>query len=153
MRQSMNSFIRYGYLSAIVIGSFLFFIAQPSLANDCVQKRKTPQAPANIYEQTNPLEATPENISAGEQLYNKGAKPLACAKCHGTNGDGKGEMSAGMTPNPRNFACKAMMQDIPDGQLFWVIKNGSKGTGMMGFKTLNDNQIWQLVSYIRQFAN
>ena len=148
----MNSLIRYVYLSAIVIGSFLFFTTQPVMAEDCVQQRKTPHAPATIYKQTNTLEATSENLSAGEQLYNKNAKPLACAKCHGAKGEGKGEMSAGMNPPPRNFACKAMMQDIPDGQLFWVIKNGSKGTGMMGFKSLKDNQIWQLVSYIRQFS-
>jgi mono/diheme cytochrome c family protein len=149
----VNSFIRYICLSTIVTSSFLFLIAQPALAGDCVQQRKTPQAPAKIYKQTNPLEAAAEILSAGEQLYNKGAKPLACAKCHGAKGEGNGKMAVGMKPNPRNFACKAMMQDIPDGQLFWVIKNGSKGTGMMGFKTLNDNQVWQLVSYIRQFSN
>ena len=149
----MNLFIRHSCLSAFVAGSLLFFIAQPALADNCVQQRKTPQAPAKIYKQSNPLEATSENLSAGEQLYNKKAKPLACAKCHGAKGEGKGEMAAGMNPPPRDFACKAMMQDIPDGQLFWVIKNGSKGTGMMGFKSLSDNQIWQLVSYIRQFSN
>ena len=132
----------------IVIGSFLFFIAQPALAHNCIQQRKTPQAPANIAKQTNPLKATPENLSAGEQLYKKKARPLACAQCHGAKGEGNGKMAAGMKPKPRNFACKTMMQDIPDGQLFWVIKNGSKETGMMGFKALSDNQIWQLVSYI-----
>jgi len=45
------------------------------------------------------------------------------------------------------------MNKIPDGQLYWVIKNGSKGTGMMGFKALSEDQIWQVVSYIRQFSN
>ncbi len=149
----MNSFNRYSCLSVIIIGCLLFFIARPALADDCIQQRKTPQAPANIYKQSNPLEATPENLSTGAQLYKKGAKPLACAQCHGANGEGNGKMAAGMNPNPRNFACRAMMQDIPDGQLFWVIKNGSKGTGMMGFKSLSDNQIWQLVSYIKQFSN
>jgi hypothetical protein len=60
-------------------------------------------------------------------------------------------MAKGMKPNPRNFSCQAMMTGILDGQLFWVIKNGLKGTGMMGFKTLKDDQIWQVVTYIRQF--
>jgi mono/diheme cytochrome c family protein len=62
-------------------------------------------------------------------------------------------MAKGMKPSPRDFSCQAMMNKISDGQLFWVIKNGSKGTGMMGFKSLNDDQIWQVVSYIRQFSN
>ena len=85
----MNSFVRYIYTSAIVMGSFLFFIAQPALADDCAQQRKTPQAPANISKQTNPLEATAENISAGEKLYQKKAKPLACAQCHGAKARAK----------------------------------------------------------------
>ena len=136
-------------LSALLI-SFLF--TSNTFADDCVQKRKTPQAPSNILKQTNPLETTAENISAGEMLYKKGAKPLACAQCHGRRGKGDGKMARGMTPKPRDFSCQAMMKDIPDGQLFWIIKNGSKGTGMMGFNMLKDDQIWQLVSYIRKLA-
>ena len=139
------------FLSAVTALSFVF--VHPALAEDCQQKRKTPQAPHKTYKQTNPLKATPENISAGEKIYKKGAKPLACIQCHGVNGKGDGKMAKGMKPSPRDFSCQAMMNKIPDGQLFWVIKNGSKGTGMMGFKTLNDDQIWQGVSYIRQFSN
>ncbi len=127
-------------------------LASNTFADDCVQKRKTPQAPSNILKQTNPLEATPENIAVSEALYKKGAKPLACAQCHGRRGKGDGTMARGMNPKPRDFSCQTMMKDIPDGQLFWIIKNGSKGTAMMGFKSLKDNQIWQLVSYIRKLA-
>jgi mono/diheme cytochrome c family protein len=149
----MNSIGRYIGLLTIVMISFLFITEYSALADDCIQKRMTPKAPSSIYKQINPLEATPDNISAGKMLYQKGAKPLACFQCHGINGDGKGMMARGMKPEPRDFSCKAMMNSIPDGQLFWVIKNGSKGTGMMGFKSLDDNQIWQVVNYIRQFSN
>jgi len=72
------------YLSSVILTSFLFI--SNAFADDCVQKRKTPQAPNNILKQTNPLEITPENISAGEMLYKKGAKPLACSQCHGRRG-------------------------------------------------------------------
>ena len=134
---------------------FLFSFGHPALAlaGDCSQKRNTPPAPDNIIKQSNPLKATAENISAGEKLYKTGAKPLACVQCHGDQGKGDGKMAMGMEPKPRDFSCQAMMKGIPDGQLFWVIKNGSKGTGMMGFNTLKDDQIWQIVSYIRQFSN
>jgi mono/diheme cytochrome c family protein len=80
-------------------------------------------------------------------------KPLACVECHGENGDGLGKIAKGMTPRPRNFACQEMIKDTPDGQLFWIIQYGSKGTGMMGFKTLKDEQIWQLVLYLRKFSS
>jgi mono/diheme cytochrome c family protein len=138
------------YLLSALLTSFLFI--SNVFADDCVQKRKTPQAPSNILKLTNPLETTPENMASGEMLYKKGAKPLACVQCHGRRGKGDGTMARGMNPKPRDFSCQGMMKDIPDGQLFWIIKNGSKGTGMMGFKMLNDDQIWQLVSYIRKLT-
>lgn len=142
------------YIAPVVIIYFLisFGISSQAFADDCGQKRKTLKAPGKLYKQANPLKATSENISAGEKIYLKAAKPLACVQCHGVEGKGDGKIAKGMKPNPRNFSCQAMMKGIPDGQLFWVIKNGSKGTGMMGFKTLKDDQIWQVVTYIRQFS-
>ena len=42
------------------------------------------------------------------------------------------------------------MQDVTPGQMFWVIKNGSPGTGMVAHnKTLDDKEIWDVVKYIR----
>ncbi|MBC8285002.1 MAG: c-type cytochrome [Nitrospinae bacterium] len=144
---------RFVCFSSGFIVSLLFLIgSNVALAEDCIQKRTTPQAPDNIYKLVNPLGTNPENVSAGEKLYQKEAKPLACVQCHGVKGKGDGVMAKGMTPKPRDFFCSAMMKDIPDGQLFWVVKNGSKGTGMMPFGTLNDNQIWQVVSYIRRLS-
>jgi hypothetical protein len=61
-------------------------------------------------------------------------------------------MGAALDPRPRNFTCGQTMQDISDGQLFWVIKKGSIGTGMMAFSGMPDNQIWQLIHYIRTLA-
>jgi mono/diheme cytochrome c family protein len=72
--------------------------------------------------------------------------------CHGEQGDGKGIMGAALAPPPRNFTCGSMMKDIPDGQLFWIIKNGSPGTGMMPFSGLADEQVWQLIHYVRSLA-
>jgi mono/diheme cytochrome c family protein len=41
------------------------------------------------------------------------------------------------------------MKDVSPGQMFWIIKNGSKGTGMVAHgKTLKDKQIWDVVKYI-----
>lgn len=58
-------------------------------------------------------------------------------------------MGAALNPHPRNFTCGETMNDISDGQLYWIIKNGSPGTGMMAFAGMPDNQIWQLIQYIR----
>jgi len=44
------------------------------------------------------------------------------------------------------------MKSLPDGQLFWVIQNGSPGSVMPAFDNLDDDQIWQLILYIRNFS-
>ena len=118
----------------------------------CVQPRKTVKAPDNFLVMTNPLAASAEVVQAGKTLFQKSAKPAACAMCHGEKGDGKGVMGAALVPPPRNFTCNAMMKDIPDGQLFWIIKKGSPGTGMMSFAGLSDDKVWQLIHYIRSLA-
>lgn len=118
----------------------------------CPQPRKTKRAPGNFRKQKNPLPANVANVKAGEILFQQTAQPLACMNCHGAKGDGDGPMGAALNPPPRNFTCGEIMQDISDGQMFWIIKNGSKGTGMMAFSTMPDNQIWQLIHYIRTLA-
>jgi mono/diheme cytochrome c family protein len=118
----------------------------------CVQPRKTVKAPDEFLSKTNPLPASAGTIQAGKTLYLKTAQPVACALCHGEQGDGKGIMGAALVPPPRNFTCGSMMKDIPDGQLFWIIKNGSPETGMMSFVGLPDGQVWQVIQYIRSLA-
>ena len=118
----------------------------------CPQPRKTKRAPGKFRNMQNPLPQNTTNVKAGETLFQQTAKPLACMNCHGTQGDGQGPMGAALDPPPRNFTCGETMKDISDGQLFWVIKNGSIGTGMMAFSGMPDNQIWQLIQYIRTLA-
>jgi len=119
---------------------------------DCPQKRSTKAVSFKYKNKKNPLKPTPANLKAGEALYQKKAKPMACKLCHGKHGDGKGPGGAGISPAPRNFTCSATMKDISDGQLFGIIKGGSPGTAMLGFKSLKDEQVWQLIYYIRSFS-
>ncbi len=118
----------------------------------CPQARKTAQAPAEFLNHVNPLPASPNAVEAGKKLFLESAKPLACAQCHGNGGDGQGVIGAALVPPPRNFTCGKMMKNIPDGQLFWIIKNGSPGTGMMSFAGLPDDEVWELIHYIRTLA-
>lgn len=122
----------------------------PSTAQ-CPQERNTATAPLSFSELINPLEQNPGNIEQGRLLYQQSVEP-SCVLCHGRAGDGLGQMGAALVPPPRNFTCAETMDSVSDGQLFWIIKNGSEGTGMPGFGHLPDDSIWKLVNYIRQFS-
>ncbi len=119
--------------------------------SDCVQPRKTAMAPENFLARTNPFPSSAEAITAGKELFLK-VQPVACVMCHGELGDGKGVMGTAFVPPPRNFTCDVMMRNLQDGQLFWIIKHGSPGTGMMAFPWLHDEEVWQLIHYIRSLA-
>jgi mono/diheme cytochrome c family protein len=118
----------------------------------CPQERKTARAPDKIYHLENPLKPTTHNLVAGETLFKIDAKPTVCRVCHGFSGNGMGILFQQLSPKPRNFTCYFTMTNIPDGQLFWIIKNGSEGTRMPSFGYLSDAEVWQLVLYIRKFA-
>jgi mono/diheme cytochrome c family protein len=118
----------------------------------CPQPRNTKTAPAEFLNLKNPLPASASTLKAGKTLFLETAKPLACMNCHGPKGEGAGALGMGLVPPPRNFTCGKTMHDIPDGQLFWIIKNGSPGTGMMAFSGLSDDEIWQLIHHVRSLA-
>ncbi len=142
------------YLKATFKGGTEAAAATPAgaLSGVCPQPRNTQQAPSEFLAKANPLPASAEHTQAGKKLFMETAKPLACVNCHGQKGDGAGPIGAALVPPPRNFTCAATMNDIPDGQLFWIVNNGSTGTGMMPFPELSDREVWQLIHYLRSLA-
>lgn len=121
-------------------------------AGECPQPRFTGKAPPEYLSRTSSVPDTPETLAAGELLYNGKSKSLPCAMCHGVRGDGKGPLARQYEPPPRNFACRETVNGIPDGQLFWIIRYGSPGTAMPPSGNLSDEQVWQLVNYLRKLA-
>ena len=120
-------------------------------AAECPQPRLIGKAPEAIYERANPLAANRKNLKAGRNIYLDLSVP-ACAVCHGEKGAGDGPLAGQFDPRPRNFACAKTIEGIPDGQLFWIIKNGSPGSAMPPFGYLTDDEIWQLVLYLRSLS-
>ena len=118
----------------------------------CPQMRHTALAPDGFLKLDNPLMPNSKNFIAGKSFFHTDAQPTACKICHGLTGNGMGMMAPGLTPPPRNFTCTETMKEILDGQMFWVIKNGSPGTGMPGYKSLKDEHIWQIILYLRTLA-
>jgi mono/diheme cytochrome c family protein len=135
-------------MTLTLLAAFTLFAVNSAQAGaECPQPRKTKAAPSNIAGKDETDKADAAN---GKMLYEKTAKPMACKNCHGDKGDGAGKLGAALKPTPRNFACAETMKDISAGQMFYVIKHGSAGTGMAPHgKTLKDNEIWDVVKYIR----
>ena len=135
---------------ALILGVmivFSLFAVSSAFAGKCPQPRKTKSAPAGTARTDKTAKA---NAANGEKIYMKKAKPMACQMCHGKKGDGGGKLGKALKPRPRNFTCAATMKKVSAGQMFYIIKNGSKGTGMVPHKkTLKDKEIWDVVKYIR----
>jgi mono/diheme cytochrome c family protein len=127
-------------------------VAEPDPRN-CPQPRFTGKAPDEFYNLKSAVAPGEADARLGEKLYFDGATDrFSCATCHGSKGDGRGEMAKQYDPRPRNFACAQTINGVPDGQLFWIIRFGSPGTGMPPHKHFTDDQIWQLVAYVRGLA-
>ena len=118
----------------------------------CPEKRVIKNAPIEYLEKINPLRKEPRNLKKGKVLYRIKAK-RACKFCHGMEGLGDGSMADLQPMPPRNFTCKKYMNNIKDGDLFWVIKEGINDSGMPSYKHLSDKKIWQLIHYIRTFSS
>jgi len=120
-------------------------------ASACPQSRATLPAPEAFYTRRSPLAAAAYDRERARRIFetNDGA---GCIACHGRRGDGRGPLADRLAPAPRNFTCRATMDAIPDGQLFWVIRNGSPATGMLSHPELSDEETWQVVRYIRELG-
>ena len=72
-----------------------------------------------------------------------------CSSCHGLDGRSPTEMGARMYPRAADLG-SAQVQDYTDEEIFWVIRNGLRLTGMPGLgETQSDPSIWAIVDFIR----
>jgi len=106
-----------------------------------------PAVPAEYAGKTNPLGS--EAVAAGQALYEE-----RCSACHGPTGLGDGPAAAALDPKPPIL--KDVVGIAGDDFLFWRI---SEGGAMAPFNSampaqkgiLTEEQIWQLVTYIKTF--
>jgi mono/diheme cytochrome c family protein len=72
-----------------------------------------------------------------------------CVVCHGAPGVAKGEIAEGLNPQAPQLS-RYVAGHRTDAQLFWVIRNGIRFTGMPGFQSSHtDEQIWQIVKFVK----
>jgi len=139
-------------LCALACGVFYHYITSGGLT-----ARQKPSAFESLVAQTlvdfsipktvkalkNPLSDSTDP-SIGRDLYQRN-----CEVCHGYDGNGKTAAGAGLYPPPLSLGRHALeTRKRTDGELFYLIQNGIRNTAMPGWQ-LPEQQIWQLVAYVR----
>jgi mono/diheme cytochrome c family protein len=107
-------------------------------ALDRAVARRAPKAP-------NPLKPGPEVFRAGLAHYK-----AMCVTCHGAPGVDPSEAGGGLNP-PAPDLTLGRVQKRSDGELFWLVQNGVRMTGMPAFgPTHKDEEIWKIVAFLRR---
>lgn len=87
---------------------------------------------------------SPETLRAGLVHYHE-----MCVTCHGAPGIRVSEIGQGLSPYPPELSSEAGEEE--PGELFWVVKNGIKMTGMPAFgATHGDEEIWAIVAFLQR---
>jgi mono/diheme cytochrome c family protein len=94
---------------------------------------------------TNPVPASEENLRDARLHFAD-----HCAICHGNDGSCDTMMGSGLYPKPPDLR-HAETQNLSDGELFWIIENGVRFTGMPAFSSPHSSpeDSWKLVHFIR----
>ncbi len=95
---------------------------------------------------TNPVERSAEVIAGGRAHFAD-----HCASCHANDGSGNTTMGRGLYPRVPDMRL-ARTQDLSDGELFYIIENGVRLTGMPAWGTgvpSSESASWHLVHFIR----
>ena len=114
-----------------------------------------PRVPSDQSEEAktwvNPFPSTQENIEKGKVLFHGKA---FCVTCHGRDGRGYIDVPGLVGKLPRNFTDKAWQAVRKDGELLWILKNGSEGTAMASFipLVLTEEEAWHVILYVRSFG-
>ena len=71
-----------------------------------------------------------------------------CVLCHGERGDGHGRRAAGFTKAPADFTDPAWRARATPRRVFFVIREGLRGTPMPSWGFLTEDETWDLTAYV-----
>ena len=146
-------------LAVVLVVAALAILAAASLLHNGLSSRATPTSfeamlarnarhmaiPADARKQQNPAPASQDNLRDARLHFAD-----HCAICHGNEGTGDTLIGKGLYPKPPDLRA-AETQKLSDGELFWIIENGVRFTGMPAFGGNHGSQedSWKLVRFIR----
>jgi mono/diheme cytochrome c family protein len=108
------------------------------------RRARTLAIPRSARDMRNPVPLTPQVLAEGREHFAD-----HCAICHGNDGSGDTEVGRGLYPRAPDMRQPAT-QSLPDGELFYIIENGVRLTGMPGWASHEGtDENWHLVHFIR----
>jgi mono/diheme cytochrome c family protein len=102
--------------------------------------------PRDVRLKANPVPKSAEAVTDGLNHFAD-----HCASCHSNDGSGQTEMGQGLFPKVPDMR-QASTQQLTDGELFYIIENGVRFTGMPAWSTATpegEQASWHLVHFIR----
>ena len=105
--------------------------------------------PSSARNLSNSMQSSPELLVEARRHFAD-----HCASCHGNDGSGMTEMGQKLNPRVPDMRA-AETQNLSDGELYYIIENGVRFTGMPAWGTggTNDHDTWHLVLFIRHLPN
>jgi mono/diheme cytochrome c family protein len=145
--------VALGLLAAAAVGLLhdgLSAKAQPSALETAIARTaRKMAAPSAAHNQKNPITDSPE-VQREARLHFADH----CAICHGNDGSGDTLIGRGLYPKPPDLRANPTQQ-LSDGDIFWIIENGVRLTGMPAFSGAGSEHehdaadTWKLVRFIR----
>jgi mono/diheme cytochrome c family protein len=105
--------------------------------------------PREAREERNPLSMTPAVLKEAREHFAD-----HCALCHANDGSGQTEIGQGLYPKAPDMR-RWSTQKLSDGELYYIIENGVRFTGMPGWGDGGEHSrkdSWALVHFIRRLA-
>jgi mono/diheme cytochrome c family protein len=99
--------------------------------------------PAGAKEKKNPFTSTADILTDARRHFAD-----HCALCHANNGSGKTEIGQNLYPKVPDMRLPTT-QKLTDGEIYYVIHNGIRLTGMPAWGAGHDDDSWKLVHFIR----
>lgn len=102
--------------------------------------------PRNERDAKNPIAYSPEVLSEAMEHFAD-----HCASCHANDGSGDTPLGKGLSPRPPDMR-QATTQNLTDGEIYYIIHNGIRFTGMPAFGPAGDTpdeDSWKMVHFIR----
>lgn len=155
MRSLFRALVLLFVVAAVVLGAAAYELSRRGLSTRVEPSRVEEIAaramrrlatPSAVRSATNP-------VPAGNEALTEGMEHFAdhCAVCHANDGSGETEIGRGLYPPAPDMRAGAT-QNLTDGELFSIIENGIRLTGMPGWgdgSAETQRASWAMVHFIR----